>query len=272
MGYLDNPEFCTLYTAVDNYYLDKLLITYPTWLVCHPELVQMPTVIIYDETQVTSTDKRWDVLRAVQDKQASKLKDAHVAARFTLVPWKQPEAESQRERMLTGLIRCSTFIDTPWYLKLDADTFANNKCGFYYDKWFRNNPCYIASPWGYTKPGDALDKLNDWFIAKAPTELRGLPLVKGNKVDMGNGKTKVNHPRMASWVQFGNTAWTQWANSICTDPRLPFPSQDTYLSYLQALTSKHWVPVKFRQFGWDHAKNFDHLKTCCKQTLEKFDV
>lgn len=268
MGMLDNPTFCSLLVAVDNYYLDKLLTTYPTWLVCHPELISMTHVIVYDETQVKPEDPRWEQIEQINQKYAAKynLPDAEI----NLVPWLQPEAKSQRERMLTGLIRCVKHVETPWYLKLDADTFANNKTGFYFDKWFRKNPVYIGSPWGYTKPGNALDIMNKW--AEGITELRGSNIVTGVVVDMGNGKTKVNHPRMASWVMFGNTEWTKWASDLCKDPCLPFPSQDTYLSYLQARLGKHWEPVKFRHYGWEHAKNFDHLKAACKATLEKFDV
>lgn len=269
MGYLEDPSFCTLYTAVDDYYLNKLLMTYPTWLVCHPELVYMPTVIVYDSTQVKTDDPRWAKLREIRGKYLNKAGITKYSD-IVIVPWLQPSAESQRERMLTGLVRMAETIRTNWYLKLDADTFANKKTGFYYDKWFRGNPCYIANPWGYTKPGDALDRLNKW--AESIPELRGSPIVTGNKVDMGNGKTKVNHPRMASWVMFGNTAWTQWASSLCTDARLPFPSQDTYLSYIQARTNKNWVPAKFRMYGFEHAKNFEHLKECCAKTMETYDV
>jgi hypothetical protein len=268
MGMLDNPTFCTLFVAVDNYYLDKMLHTYPTWLVCHPELISMPHAFVYDETQVKADDPRWEKVEEINHKYAEKY--GKQDAEISLIPWVQPEAQSQRERMLTGLIRSAKHIETPWYLKLDADTFANNKTGFYYDKWFKSNPCYISNPWGYTKPGDALDKLNKW--AEKIPELRGSPIVTGNVVDMGNGKTKVQHPRMASWVMFGNTAWTKWASDLCTDPCLPFPSQDTYLSYIQARTGKNWESAKFRHYGWEHCKNLDGLIAGCKNTLEKFDV
>lgn len=272
MGKLDNPGFCTLLTAVDDHYLDKLMMTYPTWVKCHPEILRMDHLIIYDSSQVSDQDQRFDQILDTGQKESRSVYQDDLP-NFKLVPWGW-SAESQREKMLTALVHAVKEVDTPWYWKLDADTFASRKCGFYYDKWFRGNPAFIANPWGYTKPGTALDDLNAW--AQTIPQLREYPPVEGKKIvrpqDVASGHIwKVNHRRMASWTMFGRTAWTQWAISLLDDIKLPFPSQDTYLSYLAALTKQRVGFVKFRQYGWEHCRNVRGLKNACDKSLGELD-
>ena len=264
MGLLDRRDTCTLLTAVDNHYLDKLCLTFPTWLLCHPELLNMPVLIMYDADQVKADDPRFRKLVENWVEQARKNKISH-KLELQVIPWRQETAESQREKMLTSLVHAAAYINTPWYFKLDADTFANRKTGFYYDRWFRGGPCFIGNPWGYTKPATALETMNAWK-AQVP-ELADLPDVQGQVIMRDGQPWKVNHHRMASWTMFGSTAWSQQALTYLEDIKLPFPSQDTYLSYIQAVTQAPWVPVKFRQFGFDHARNFNGLKAACAQSI-----
>lgn len=268
MGLLDRRDFCSLLVAVDDHYLNKLLFTYPTWLLCHPELLNMPQIFVYDASQVELEDERWARLHE-QAEQIARLLKRPTPPEMRLIPWEMPQAESQRERMLTALVRCVDQVQTPWYLKLDADTFATEPRGFYFDKWFRRDPAFIASPWGYTKPGDSIPRIDAW--AAGVPELRDCPAIDYQVINDQQGRPwKCNHRRMASWVMFGNTEWTRWASSICRDDRLPFPSQDTYLSYVAVRTGKAWLTAKFRHFGWEHCKNFHGLQAACQQTIERF--
>jgi hypothetical protein len=272
VGLLDRSDFCSLFVGVDDFYLNKLLVTYPTWVNCHPEIIRMPHVFVADSDQVTALDPRWAAISKAREAAAAANNISLNDAKFYVLPWHMGHDSgiSQREEMLTGLIRCAKHLTTPWYLKLDADTYANAKTGFYFDKWFRNDPCYISNPWNYTKPAGTVAKMNEW--AKGIPELKDLPEVQAQFADLGNGKTKDVHPRMASWVMFGNTKWTTWVSDLCKDARLPFPSQDTYLSYLQVRTGKNWVPVKFRTMGWQHERNFDGLKRACAETMNRLGV
>ncbi len=270
MAKLDSANFCTLLVAVDGFYLDKLVITYPTWAYCHPEIIGMPVTFVYDNDQVNPGDVRFKTLHHVAQEAAAAT--GRKVGDWSYVPTSDlwvSYSQSQREKMLTALVRAVNHIHTPWYLKLDADTYANAKTGFYYDKWFKSDICFIASPWGYTKPNNALDVLNSWVedVKVLNPELRNFKPVTGPVED-----NKVKHPRMASWVMFGRTAWTQWANSLCSTGRLPFPSQDTYLSYLQAFTEARWVPVKFRSYGWEHCRNLAGLKAACRDVLVNIGV
>lgn len=281
-----DPRQCTLYIAVDHVYLQKMLYTYPTWVYCHPELLHMPHMFIYDQDEVSGNDPRWNIIREIHARMATFHRETSaMPLLMTCIPWKLPfQNVSQREEMLTSLVRCAPCITTPWYLKLDADTLGTIRCDSFQARWFDPSYAYIANPWGYTKPAGTIDKLNRW--ASFVPELAVFPPVKAEKVHLTHQKTKDVHPRMCSWVFIGNTAWTQQAERYCTPesmerfrhdvndltmlyPRLPFPSQDTYLAFIQARTNAPWVSVKFRHYGWDHCKNIDKLREACEHALRR---
>ena len=267
MGKLDQDGFCSLYVAVDAYYLDKLLLTYPTWVFSRPEIIRMPHVFVADSQQVSALDPRWSKIQRAREDAAAHHKLSLRDTRFEIINWAMDHANgviSQREEMLTGLVRCAKHVRTPWYLKLDADTFSKGPGGFYYDKWFRDDTCYISSPWGYTRPAGTVAKMNEW--AKGVPELADLPAVPFTAQGEGP-RSKDCHARMASWIMFGSTSWTTWASELCRDTRLPFPSQDTYLSYIQARTGKKWVPAKYRHMNWEHCRNMDGLRAACAAAL-----
>lgn len=271
MGLLDRSDFCSLFVGADDFYLNKLVHSHRTWVMLKPEILRMPQVFVIDARQLTPSDVRWNQLCANHE-EAVRHHTARGLGGFVrfapkFVPWRMDRAESQRERMLTGLVRCTDQISTPWYLKLDADTFAHAPGGWYYDRWFSGNPCYISSPWGYTKPGGTVEQMNRW--AATVPQLKSYPEVTCTTVTMSPGRTKDNHARMASWVMFGNTEWSRWASGLCQGDRLPFPSQDTYLSYVQARTGKAWVPMKWRHYGWEHQKNPNGLRESCLAALKK---
>lgn len=277
MPHLERPGFCSLLVAVDDHYLHKMLMTYPTWVWCHPEIAKMTHVIVYDSDQVKWWDYRWTRIR--EELEEACIRGNHQVPDFQLIPTGMLKLfyTSQREKMLTSLLRASEEVPTPWYLKLDADTYASARTGFYYDKWFNSNPVFIANPWGYAKPGDELDKLNAWAKdnTNIPDSLMKHWPVPGEKVMRDNQRAgdipwKVNWSRMASWVMFGMTQWTQRV-SLFVDPwqKYPTPSQDTYLSYFMRMAGESWIPVKFRQYGWEHQRNFNGLQIACRDVLEK---
>lgn len=279
MGLLDRMDFCSLVVAVDDYFINKLLMTWPTWLLCHPELLNMNIVIMYDadpasDRQMKGDDPRFKRLGEIWYEYREWHKGRGKAFYMQVVPWQMPDAKSQRERMLTALVHAPAYVTTPWYLKLDADTYATEPKGFYYDRWFNQRPAFIGNPWGYTKPGNALDQLNEWAtdieqLAEAP----GYP-VKGEVIRRSEDEHppwKVNHRRMASWVMFGNTQWcVSTLEYLGDDLRLPFPSQDTYFSYVAEVQKRNFIVDKFRKYGWNHCRNERGLSAACQEVLAKY--
>jgi hypothetical protein len=260
-------DLCSLFIAVDNHYLDKLLCSYPTWLWCHPEIIGMTHVFVFDSAEVTIADKRWGDLARMRS-EAALAHGSQAATKLQLIPWKMDHSLgiSQREEMLTGLVRCVDRVRTPWYLKVDADSFAVDKTPLLDPAWFENEEiAYVSSPWGYTRPAGTVAKMNTW--AAGIPELAGFPDVPFRSVT--EPKAKDCHSRMASWVMLGRTSWTIWASGLCKDARLPFPSQDTYLAYVQARTNAKWIACKFHHRGASHCRNFGGLQAACAAVMAK---
>ena len=176
-------------------------------------------------------------------------------------------AESQHERMVTALVKVpATEAQTTWYLMLDTDTLAVRGGTWLDPAWFAPDgdgrlPAYIASPWGYTKPVDAIAKMEAWGDTVA--ELR-----KHRRLDIPFDAMddRVRHPRMISWCLFGNTAWTREVAAYAPG-RLPVPADDTYLFYCAARRGDHTVHVRMSEYGWEHISRFHRLKSRCLEVM-----
>jgi hypothetical protein len=247
------PEL-TLVTAVDRDCLPKLALTWPTWMQYRPELRTMPVMIIHDE----SLDP---------DSSECKFLCEHPNLRF--VRWSMTSAQSQREKMLSAYVMIpARELQTSWYLKLDADVFAKPADEWIKPEWFAPDkqqrvPAYVSSPWGYTKPANAIAVLDEW--GDRVPELRQHPRLD---LPYDRSASRVVHPRIASWCFYGNTAWTREIAAYVVD-RLPCPSQDTYVFYCATRRRDYTVRVPMSRFGWQHvAGSVRRLRRCCQQALE----
>jgi len=121
------------------------------------------------------------------------------------------------------------------------------------ERWFAPDdrgrlPVFVASPWGYTKPADAIRRLDHWaagigeFSETTPLDIRSTP-----------GSRLVRHPRIISWAFYGDTEWTRRMAAAC-DGRLPVPSQDTFLWYCAARRGDFFRRVNMKRHGWRHLK------------------
>ena len=154
--------------------------------------------------------------------------------------------------MLTAFIQLSPWVvSTPWFFKLDVDTVAKRKdAGWCADEVVAANesgqePAFSASPWNYTKPADAVARLDAW--GNTHPEIKDFPTLnlpwdaKNNKV--------MTPGRVASFVYFGEVRWHRWLAGLCRE--LPVPSQDTFSWYVARRTGKFFRQVKAKRFGWD---------------------
>jgi len=242
----------TLITAVDERHAPRLQQTWQTWMALKPELRDVPAIVIHD----ARFEPRGSVLEALQE---------HPRLRF--VPWEMPQAETQRERMLTALVQVAARkVRTAWYLKLDSDVVATRPGPWLDDSWFdvdpeTGPPAFVSSPWGYTKPADAIRRLDDWG-----DRVPGLKDRPRLDLPFDPQSGLVRHPRIISWCFFGNTQWTREVAAYAPG-RLPVPSHDTYLHYCAARRGDPFVRVTMKQFGWEHVSGFRRLKRRCRDVL-----
>lgn len=244
-------EFTTV-VAVDDAHVAELQLVWPTWKRNRAEILQRPLLIVADAARSRSS---WKRQLAFVD---------HPDVR--LETWSM-EAIGQREKMLTSLVHGpARWVETPWYLKLDTDAVAVAPGRWIDETWFRpdrrnRTPVFVASPWNYTKPADAIERLDRW--ADSVPALR-----RHNRLDLvaEQGASRIVHPRVISWCFFGDTRWTSEMWDLC-DGRLPIPSQDTFLWFCAERGRRFYRRVFMKERGWEHVTNRKLLTRLCGDAL-----
>lgn len=240
----------TVVTAMDRNYFHRLKYAFPTWLAFQPWIRKCPILVIHDAAFDIATEEVASVFR-----------DANVQ----FVAWEM-DVPSQREKMLTSFVHVPVrYVQTPWYLKLDADTIARPGCPMIRPEWFQplggKLPAFISHPWGYTKPADAIEKLNAW--GDAVPALREFPPLP---TDGRASESRFHHRRIISWFFLGNTKWTREVASFAGS-RLPCPSHDTYLFYCAARRNDPYLRIRMHDYGWEHISRFRRLKQTSGELL-----
>jgi hypothetical protein len=164
------------------------------------------------------------------------------------------EGASQRERMLSAFVLgVPDLVETPYWLKIDVDALPVRPTGqspsFPDPAWFADSPALISNPWGYTKPGEWVNRLESW-AETIPDLARRPPL----GLHCPPGVLRFRHRRIISWMCFVRTDWSREVAAYVPD-RLPVPSQDTFHWYCAARRGDLVRCVNFKNRGWKHAPN-----------------
>ena len=255
-------DFTTV-IACDRRHLAQLEMTFPTWAKHRPEILDRPLMIVadcHDETGYRPAEWQKRLAFVYRD-----MRSPVATAEWFWPPdetfREAPFCITQRERMLTGLVRAAAWVTTPWSLKLDTDAPAMRSCPWILDEWFTGNPALVSSPWSYSKPADVIQRLDAWGD-QHPELSRHPPL--GFRPAPGSDICR--HPRIISYVCFINTEFARWASELAPE-RLPVPSQDTYHHYLAARTGKPIVVERMKRHGWAHVKHDRNLKRLCEEAM-----
>lgn len=234
--------------SVDDHHLNELSLSWQTWFKFKSKEFNSfkEFVIMFDKTQLNENDNRFDFLRGYNVK---------------LVPWpdKNELFLDQRSKMLTSLVYAPYFVETDWYIKIDTDTIASNNKKWIFDDWFTGEYKFISNPWGYTKPSNAIQILDDWgdnVDDLSKHDRLNFPFEDNSK--------RVCHKRIISWLFVCDTDWSTYAAKLAEkyygESILPIPSQDTYLYYIAERTKQKYKRVKFKKFGWHHISRYKKLK------------
>jgi hypothetical protein len=109
----DQKNDVTIVTACDPKYVEHLKITLPNWIK-FKNVDQYPFIIYVNGFEDPYSDKRLEFLK--------------VLPRYQIIKWDMPQAESQRERMLSAFVMgTAKDVKTPYWMKIDADAFATNQ-------------------------------------------------------------------------------------------------------------------------------------------------
>lgn len=252
-----SPVELTTLVAVDAEHVRELRLVWPTWVRHRPQLLDYPLIVICD---ADVSLKKWGHELAFVDHPQKRLVGWTIAG------------VSQREKMLSSFVfAAAEHVHTPWYLKLDTDAVALQSCPWLQSEWFEADPqgrlpVFISSPWGYTKPPDAIQRLDDW-ADHVPDLSRFSRL---NLVPQP-GSNLLSHRRIISWCFFGNTAAVRLAASYCSG-KLPVPSQDTFLWYCAARRGDYYRTVRMKKYGWSHVSRYRRLKEICGEATALVDA
>jgi len=253
---------CTTIVALDDDHLPELAAVWPTWVKFRPEILQQPLLLMCDEYTAPG-NLWWTQITDWWREQLQFVWQDHPKARIAFwgQPHVTPDGLPQRERALTALVFGTAHVRTPWYLKLDTDVVATSPGKWIDDSWFAGNPVFVTSPWGYTKPANAIQALDDW--GDTTPGVREHPRLN---LPFDPASRLVRHKRIISYVFFGRTDWTQKMASLAGD-RLPVPSQDTFLWYCAKRRGDMYRTRNMKTFGWRHINGLQRLREAADRAL-----
>ena len=240
-------ERFTLVLVVDEKHVEQLYYSFPTWIKYKKELRDCPILVILD-SPVPESYIRNIIQRPV-----------------TFVKWNPPENtySSQREKMLTSMVTIPPkHVKTPWYVQIDTDAYALNDTKWIEEEWFNSDTVIVANPWGYTKPANAIELLDDWGDT-----VEGIKEFPRLDLPYKLGSSLVRHSRIASWIIFCKTDWHKSILKFLPHEeyvKLPFPSQDTFLFYCATRTKQKVIRHSFKKNGWGNTVSIKKLKAICE--------
>jgi hypothetical protein len=171
-----------------------------------------------------------------------------------LVCWDWPDRDdtafagmTQRERMLTSFVKLPPLlVETQKWVKIDTDVVATDSTPWFDESWLGlHGPRLVGSPWGYSKPADTCQRLDDW--AAGIPELGKIPSL--SLPPPQPGQKRIGHPRICSWIAVIDTVWSRRAADFVPG-RLPVPSQDGYHWYVAYRMGERIDRVRFADRGW----------------------
>lgn len=253
----------TIVVGVDVKHLQQFLWVYPTWIKHKPGLLNCPLLMFVDREDLTTREVRPLIKHPDKRVVAWPPKYVHYDGDYES-KWYNP----QRYKMLAGFVHVpATFVDTPYWLKLDTDTVATGAPGWVDPHWFDEAPAIISQGWHYTKPPNQMVQLDRWASLNGLfSDTEPLNLVPKE------GDNKVKHKRIISWCAFFNTKATRNAsadaNLTCGDYKLPVHSQDGYVWYHARRSGRVIRRVDMKGRGWKHCTGSKTILNAVKESMQ----
>jgi hypothetical protein len=244
-----DPSLITVVTACDPKYVDQLALTYPTWR--DMKGINRHKMLVFVNGMEVS-DQRLDFLRHPN---------------IELVPWAMPKAADHREEMLTAfVVGAAKYVRTPYWLKLDADSFASDNSPLLTQEM--EEYVFFGHRWGYSWEKH-IRGLDEWAGKHSDVRLNKVPPMYDRKCVSGR---KYFHPgkRTISFVQLNSAGFTRLCVELAGGDRLPVPSQDTYMYYVADRLGLKWGSTNFkRRRGFNQGRGLDHIRRSLEDLQKK---
>lgn len=238
--------------AIDRNYLPYWQESWPTWRRYWPWLLSRPMFVAYDQTQIEINDFKF-------------------VDHPYLVPWPWPPSyvnyESQREKMLSAFMFMPPRYLPDWsdyWLKVDVDVICTRAIPEEWPLswWFDDKPVCVAPGWGYSKPADTIQRLDDW--GDTIRDLKRRPRLDPEVLD---GAEVVKYPRICSWLAFFSDSYLRYAASMMPSLRPPIPSQDGVHWYIAERLGLPIRKEKMGQWGFKTISGLNRLRREAAQCL-----
>jgi len=249
-------DFTTV-CGVDSKHFQQLCWTWPTWKKWKPNILEMP-MLIFRESSVPESQIRANIdhpeLMVVEWPPESATYSGDTDSK-----WYHP----QRYKMLSGFVHVpALYVETPYWLKLDTDVVANHTPDWIDEDWFRDDPAIIAHRWGYTKPPNQMELLDNW-VRENQDQMPWLSLKEPLHLYPEPNATRVSHARIISFCGFFQTKFSQHCSTIaervCGIGQLPVPSQDGFHWYAAKRIGYKIIRTNMKSRGWQHWSTTDNI-------------
>jgi len=246
----------TILVALDRPHFEELRWSIKTWLKHRHEMIACSWLFVVDCDEATLADWATALLAIVPH--------ARIVPVVNVLPSEVVRlcrtVVGQREKMLSALMYAVMFVQTPWFAKIDADAISLERGPFWKNEWFDGDPAFVANPWGYTKPANALEILDNW--GDLVPSIHEFPRLN---IPFDPNARLVRSKRIISWLYFGRTDWHRRLAKLCRDygpecGRLPVSSQDTTCWWYAERTKAFYRRVNMKRLGWAHVNGIGKLK------------
>ena len=234
----------TFVTACDPKYVSHLQTTLPNWIK-YKKIDKYPFIVYVNGFEDPENDER--------------LKFLNLLPSLKIIKWEMPEAQTQREKMLSSFVfGTARDVKTPYWMKIDADSYATNYKELIDEDMF--NYVITGHKWAYTKPFHWIQDLDNW--ASGLSEFSNTEdLFDPSRVD---GR-RYGHERVASYIQLHDSSFVRFAAELAGS-RLPVPSHDTYLWYVAKRLGLEIRRHNFKRYkGLSNKSKLESLKQKVKE-------
>jgi len=245
-----NEQDVTIVTACDPNYVEILRHTFRNWQK-YKGIDKYPVIVFVNGMDLD--DARLDYLRLPNVK---------------LIPWSKEKdldgVTEHREEMLSAfVIGAAKYVETDYWLKLDADSYATDSRPFVDEKM--KQFAFFGHKWGYSRP-EHIKLLDAWAKTHWKRKLRlAKPMIEEGKIE-GN-RFYHNVKRTISFIQLHRTRFTKFCVKLLKERRLPAPTQDTFFFFVANKFNPETVGIgNFkRDYGFTQGRGKlgpDHIRQC----------
>ena len=245
----------TIVTACDPYYVDILRLTFENWRK-YKDIDKYPVIVFVNSIDVN--DERLDFLRLPNVK---------------IIPWSLLEADDHREEMLSAFVfGAAEHVKTDYWLKLDADSYATDDRPFITDKM--KEYAFCGHRWGYSRPKH-IKALDEWAKGHWRKKLKNAPpMIEEGRIE--GRRFYHNVKRTISFIQLHKTRFTKFCVSLLRERKLPAPTQDTFMFFVQNRFDPEYVGIMNfkRHYGFTQGRGkrgAEHIRQKLQEVDDKFN-